>query len=255
VAAFAGGPMPGLAIALVRPISLRCASISRQTRISSCSATTAAVSRICCGSWRRGSSTGTPRTPRVDHCRLPSLAAGLWNAEHVIGYAPSATATESVVADLVDAMRQRFARSEYHARTASHPQLVSGSDVYLVVDDYDLVVTPSGNPLLALLDVLPQSRDIGLHVVTGPLVWWCGSSAVRAIPAADARTWISRLGHVGQPGRRSTARRRRAAAATSRPSILVSVGCPTGAGADRPLPARLNITRQSVPALYRANNR
>jgi S-DNA-T family DNA segregation ATPase FtsK/SpoIIIE len=33
------------------------------------------------------------------------------------------------------------------------------------VDDYDLVTTQLDNPLLPLLDLLPQGRDIGLHMV------------------------------------------------------------------------------------------
>jgi S-DNA-T family DNA segregation ATPase FtsK/SpoIIIE len=40
-----------------------------------------------------------------------------------------------------------------------------GPDVYVVADDYDLVATPSGNPLLALVPLLAQAKDVGLHVV------------------------------------------------------------------------------------------
>jgi DNA segregation ATPase FtsK/SpoIIIE, S-DNA-T family len=35
----------------------------------------------------------------------------------------------------------------------------------VLVDDYDLVSTGPSNPLLPLLDFLPQARDIGLHVI------------------------------------------------------------------------------------------
>jgi S-DNA-T family DNA segregation ATPase FtsK/SpoIIIE len=41
----------------------------------------------------------------------------------------------------------------------------SGPDVYVIVDDYDLVVTPAGNPLSVLLEYLPYARDLGLHLV------------------------------------------------------------------------------------------
>ncbi|WP_217161906.1 type VII secretion protein EccCb [Streptomyces sp. AC512_CC834] len=40
-----------------------------------------------------------------------------------------------------------------------------GPDVYVVVDDYDLVATPTGNPLMPLLELLPFARDIGLRLV------------------------------------------------------------------------------------------
>jgi len=37
--------------------------------------------------------------------------------------------------------------------------------VYVVVDDYDLVATAAGNPLAQVLDLIPQARDIGLHLL------------------------------------------------------------------------------------------
>ena len=43
--------------------------------------------------------------------------------------------------------------------------MVGGPELYVVVDDYDLVVTPSGNPLQPLFNLLAQGRDVGLHVV------------------------------------------------------------------------------------------
>ena len=42
---------------------------------------------------------------------------------------------------------------------------MSGPDVYVVVDDYDLVVTSSGNPVTALIEFLPHAKDIGFHLV------------------------------------------------------------------------------------------
>jgi S-DNA-T family DNA segregation ATPase FtsK/SpoIIIE len=41
----------------------------------------------------------------------------------------------------------------------------SGPEMYVIVDDYDLVAESTVNPLTALLDLLPHSRDLGLHVV------------------------------------------------------------------------------------------
>ncbi len=40
-----------------------------------------------------------------------------------------------------------------------------GPELYLLVDDYDLVASPAGNPVSPLLELLPQARDIGLHLV------------------------------------------------------------------------------------------
>lgn len=40
----------------------------------------------------------------------------------------------------------------------------SGPEFYIVVDDYDLVHTTRGNPLDPIVELLPQSQDLGLHV-------------------------------------------------------------------------------------------
>src|SRR5207302_9533070 len=41
----------------------------------------------------------------------------------------------------------------------------SQAEVYVVVDDYDLVASAGGGPLQALYTLLPQSRDLAFHLV------------------------------------------------------------------------------------------
>src|SRR5690606_15049259 len=41
----------------------------------------------------------------------------------------------------------------------------SGPELFILIDDYDLVSAGPANPLLPLKEYLPQARDIGLHVV------------------------------------------------------------------------------------------
>jgi ESX secretion system protein EccC len=41
----------------------------------------------------------------------------------------------------------------------------SGPDIFLVIDDYDLAVGATGNPLTPLADLLPHAKDLGLHVI------------------------------------------------------------------------------------------
>jgi S-DNA-T family DNA segregation ATPase FtsK/SpoIIIE len=41
----------------------------------------------------------------------------------------------------------------------------TGPEVFVVVDDYDLVATPEGSPLLTLQPLLAHARDIGLRLV------------------------------------------------------------------------------------------
>jgi S-DNA-T family DNA segregation ATPase FtsK/SpoIIIE len=68
----------------------------------------------------------------------------------------------------------------------------SGPELVLLVDDYDLVGNGRENPLAPLLEILPHSRDIGLHVV----VTRRSAGAGRA--AFDP--FLQRLGEVGAAG-------------------------------------------------------
>ena len=40
-----------------------------------------------------------------------------------------------------------------------------GPDIFVVVDDYDLVAGATGNPLTPLADYLPHAKDLGLHLI------------------------------------------------------------------------------------------
>ena len=42
----------------------------------------------------------------------------------------------------------------------------SGPEIYVVVDDYDLVAGTTGtNPLAPFVDFLPHAKDLGLHIM------------------------------------------------------------------------------------------
>jgi S-DNA-T family DNA segregation ATPase FtsK/SpoIIIE len=90
---------------------------------------------------------------------------GVVDSEHLGGYSISAVALGELLPDLVDRLRGRMP-----PRNATHAQLRarswwSGPEIYVVVDDYDLVATAAGDPLMPLLEYLPHARDLGLHLV------------------------------------------------------------------------------------------
>lgn len=41
----------------------------------------------------------------------------------------------------------------------------NGPELYVIVDDYDLVATSQGNPVSALVEHLPHARDLGFHLI------------------------------------------------------------------------------------------
>ncbi|MGN9836754.1 type VII secretion protein EccCa [Nonomuraea sp. H19] len=84
--------------------------------------------------------------------------------DHRIGYAASSTAAAELINDARGALLNRLPPANLTSEQLRDRSWWQGSDLYIFVDDYDLVAT-SSNPLLALVDLLPQARDIGLHVV------------------------------------------------------------------------------------------
>jgi S-DNA-T family DNA segregation ATPase FtsK/SpoIIIE len=112
--------------------------------------------------------------------------------EHLAGYAGAAPAAASMVAELREVLDGRLPGPDLTARQLRERSWWTGPDVYVVVDDYDLVVTPSGNPLLPLLDLLAQGRDVGLHLVLARRV----GGAARAL----FEPVLQRVRELGSPG-------------------------------------------------------
>ncbi|MBB4918681.1 type VII secretion protein EccCa [Streptosporangium saharense] len=84
--------------------------------------------------------------------------------EHRIGYAASSAAATALINDARGALLKRLPPADLTPEQLRDRSWWQGCDLYIVVDDYDLVAT-SSNPLLPLAELLPQARDIGLHLV------------------------------------------------------------------------------------------
>ncbi|MFI9589416.1 type VII secretion protein EccCa [Nonomuraea sp. NPDC052265] len=85
-------------------------------------------------------------------------------SENRIGYAASSAAALELVNDARNALLKRLPPANLTPEQLRARDWWKGSDLYIVVDDYDLVAT-SNNPLLPLVELLPQARDIGLHLI------------------------------------------------------------------------------------------
>ncbi|MGH3568953.1 MAG: type VII secretion protein EccCb, partial [Pseudonocardia sp.] len=87
---------------------------------------------------------------------------------HLIGYASTPAAAADAARELACSLRNRLPGPEVTAQALRKRSWWTGPDVYLLVDDYDLVA-PTGaagpNPLLPLLEFLPQAKDVGLHLI------------------------------------------------------------------------------------------
>jgi DNA segregation ATPase FtsK/SpoIIIE, S-DNA-T family len=85
--------------------------------------------------------------------------------EHLLAYAGAAPAVMEVVARLRDVLTTRFPPANLDSATLRHRSWWEGPELFVVVDDYDLVVTPSSSPLMPLVDFLAHGRDLGFHLL------------------------------------------------------------------------------------------
>ncbi|WP_156687309.1 type VII secretion protein EccCa [Mycobacterium sp. Marseille-P9652] len=89
---------------------------------------------------------------------------GTVETEHLGGYAASPPALEALLPAVLDTLRRRLPPPDADQAQLRARSWWSGPDLYLLVDDHDLVAAGS-NPLAALTEFLPHARDVGLHVV------------------------------------------------------------------------------------------
>ena len=90
---------------------------------------------------------------------------GTVTTDHLIGYGTSQQVTNDLIQQVVAVMRERLPGPEVTAEQLRSRSWWRGPELYVLVDDYDLVATQTGNPLAPLLEFLAQGRDIGLHLV------------------------------------------------------------------------------------------
>jgi S-DNA-T family DNA segregation ATPase FtsK/SpoIIIE len=107
----------------------------------------------------------TPEQARVilvDHRR--SLL-GVISTEYLLGYSTATAATKELIESAAEYVQRRLPGPGVTVEQLRDRSWWTGPEIFVLVDDYDLVATASGNPILPLLDYLPQAGDVGLHLV------------------------------------------------------------------------------------------
>jgi S-DNA-T family DNA segregation ATPase FtsK/SpoIIIE len=86
-------------------------------------------------------------------------------ASHLAEYIPMSNAMDHHMVALADLMKRRTPTAEVTAQQLRERSWWRGPTVYVVVDDYDLVSTSSGNPFSGLAEMLPFARDVGVRFI------------------------------------------------------------------------------------------
>jgi S-DNA-T family DNA segregation ATPase FtsK/SpoIIIE len=90
---------------------------------------------------------------------------GTVTGDHLLGYAGAEPVLAGLLVEVEQAMRTRLPGADVTAEQLRTRSWWSGPELFVIVDDYELVATSGRNPLAVLLEFLPQARDIGLHLI------------------------------------------------------------------------------------------
>ncbi|MBJ8338574.1 type VII secretion protein EccCa [Antrihabitans sp. YC3-6] len=85
--------------------------------------------------------------------------------EYLAGYATSSQTAGGLIQGVANYMKERLPGADVTQQELRDRSWWSGPEIFVIVDDYDMVATGASNPLQPLLEYLPQARDIGLHLV------------------------------------------------------------------------------------------
>jgi len=113
-------------------------------------------------------------------------------SEHRIGYGIQAQKTLELMQSVAGYMERRLPGPDVTARQLRERSWWTGPELFVLVDDYDLVVAGPANPLTPLLDYLPQARDVGLHLVLTRRAGGAGRALYEPV--------IQRLRELSAPG-------------------------------------------------------
>ncbi|RSM71163.1 type VII secretion protein EccC [Amycolatopsis sp. WAC 01375] len=90
---------------------------------------------------------------------------GFVGGDQLLGYAVSAAQLDSMVKDVHGSMTRRLPGPDVTQEQLKTRSWWTGPELFVIVDDYDLVATQTSNPLKPLAEFLAQAKDVGLHVI------------------------------------------------------------------------------------------
>ncbi|MFI6046341.1 type VII secretion protein EccCa [Nocardia sp. NPDC051321] len=90
---------------------------------------------------------------------------GVVEGEQLAGYSTSSQTCGPMIQEVVQFLSKRIPESDITPQQLRDRSWWEGPEIYIVVDDYDMVAAGTINPFMPLIEYLPQARDIGLHFV------------------------------------------------------------------------------------------
>ena len=107
----------------------------------------------------------TPKEAKIMILDYRRALLGFVETEHMLGYAASSDAGKQLMFDAAAAIRARLPGPEVTQQQLRDRSWWKGSELFVVVDDYELVATSTGNALAPMIDLVSQAQDVGLHII------------------------------------------------------------------------------------------
>ncbi|MEV6344879.1 type VII secretion protein EccCa [Actinoplanes sp. NPDC051851] len=107
----------------------------------------------------------TPAEARLVLVDYRRSLLGAVESGHLLEYATSGQMLTEAVKGIRGALNQRLPGPNVTTEQLRNRSWWKGPELYILVDDYDLVVTAGNNPLSGLLELIPQARDVGFHLI------------------------------------------------------------------------------------------
>jgi S-DNA-T family DNA segregation ATPase FtsK/SpoIIIE len=134
----------------------------------------------------------TPEEARIILVDYRRSLMDLPESEHRIGYGIQAQKTHDLMESVAGYMERRLPGPDVTAQQLRERSWWTGPELFVLVDDYDLVAAGPTNPLQPLLEYLPQARDVGLHLILTRRAGGAGRSLYEPV--------IQRLRELSAPG-------------------------------------------------------
>ncbi|PAZ14867.1 type VII secretion protein EccC [Streptomyces sp. SA15] len=121
-------------------------------------------------------------------------------SSHLAEYIPMSNAMDHHMAALADLMKRRTPTADVTAQQLRDRSWWRGPTVFVVIDDYDLVATSSGNPLAGLTELLPFARDVGVRFVIARSTAGAGRASYEAFMQRVKELGAQGVVLAGDPG-------------------------------------------------------
>jgi len=117
---------------------------------------------------------------------------GAITTDHLVGYGATAQQAEELMQSVAAYMKARLPGPDVTTEQLRSRSWWSGPECFVLVDDYDLVAGGPTNPIMPLLEYLPQARDVGLHLIVTRRSGGAGRAMYEPV--------IQRLRELASPG-------------------------------------------------------